>query len=218
LGYVVLNPYYPFIVASTNAPVARGSDLDRVIAEVAQVFSVSTASLDDRRRAVDVLARVKTASAMAALRVAAKVPDAPVRLRAFAALLRQNDISLLSSVEDILVSPPENIDPGLLRNLAFAIQDGIKNQEAIPVLARLLRASDPQTRRAAASALRHTEAQGAIEPLLTGLEDSDREVRYQAVLGLATITGEGDWGPSLDLFGRDEQRYLTHWREWAKTR
>lgn len=218
LGYVVANPYYPFIVASTSAPVARGSDFDRVIGEVAQVLVVPGASPDERRRAIDVLGRVKTQSAIAALRITAKEPDSAVGLRAVAALLRQDDVSVLTSVENVLVSPPGDIDPGLLRDLAFAIQDGIKNQEAIPVLTRLLGARDVQTRRAAASALRHTEVESAVGPLLMALEDDDREVRYQAVLGLATITGQSQWGPALDQFEREEERYLAYWRKWAKTR
>jgi len=73
-------------------------------------------------------------------------------------------------------------------------------------------------RRAAAAALRHTQADGAIGPLSMALEDSDREVRYQAVLGLATITGQNEWSPTLDQFEREEQHYLSYWREWVKTR
>ena len=75
-----------------------------------------------------------------------------------------------------------------------------------------------RARRAAASALRHTEADSAIASLLQALEDTDQEVRYQAVLGLATITGETEWGPSLDSFAREEQRYLAHWRQWTKAK
>ncbi|MEK6320394.1 MAG: HEAT repeat domain-containing protein [Acidobacteriota bacterium] len=216
--YVVVNPYYPFVVASTNAPLGKGSDLDRVTAEVAQVLVVPGASPDERRRAIDVLARVNTNLATVALRSAAKDRNAPVRLKAAAVLLRRDDASILSSVEDVLVNPPQGIDPGLLRSLAFAIQDGIKNHESIPVLVRLLRARDVQTRRAAAAALRHTEADAAIAPLSEALEDADREVRYHAVLGLAIITGQTEWGPAIDQFERDEHRYMTYWREWVRRR
>jgi hypothetical protein len=70
----------------------------------------------------------------------------------------------------------------------------------------------------AAAALRHTGVDAAMEPLSIALQDSDREVRYQAVLGLATITGKAEWGPTLNLFERDEQRYLTYWRERMRRR
>lgn len=217
--YLVTNPYYPFLVASMSAPPGGvGSDFDRVVAEIAQVLIVPGASLDQRRSAIDVLGRVKTTSAIVALRAASREADPTVRLRAAAFLLRQDDVSVLTSVEDILVKAPENIDASLLRGLAFAIQDGIKNQEAIPILTRVLRTQDVQIRRAAAAALRHTEVDGAVEPLSIALEDDDREVRYHAVLGLATITGQTEWGPALDQFGRDEQRYLNHWRNWLRTK
>lgn len=75
-----------------------------------------------------------------------------------------------------------------------------------------------ETRRAAAAALRHTGSNAAVDALSSALQDSDREVRYHAVLGLATITGLDEWGPSLELFDREEERYLTHWRAWAKSR
>jgi hypothetical protein len=48
------------------------------------------------------------------------------------------------------------------------------------------------------------------------LYNSDKEIRYEAVMGLAEITGQGSWGPAVNIFNSDEQRYLTYWREWAK--
>lgn len=217
-SYVVLDPYYPFIVASRDAPTAKGDDLDRVIGEVAQVLVTPGVSRDEREQVIDVLARVETATATAALQRAARDLDPSLGLRAAAALLRRGDLSTFDKVVDVLLHPPQHMETDLLRRLAFAIQDGVKDPSAIPALTRLLRARDIQTRRGAAAALRHTEVEAAIEPLSMALQDSDREVRYHAVFGLAVITGQYEWAPSADVFERDEQRYLTHWREWVKTR
>lgn len=217
-GYAVLNPYFPFIIASPDAPIAKGSDLDRVVAEVAHVLVSTKTSTEERKRAIDVLDRVDTVETTAILQVAARDLDAMLRLRAAAALLRRNDISTLNMVEDALLHSLPKIPGELLTKLAFALYDGVRDSQAIPALTRLLRAPDVQTRRGAAAALRHTGAEEAIEPLTMALEDSDPRVRYNAVLGLAIITGQSNWGPSIDLFERDEQHYLTYWREWAKTR
>jgi HEAT repeat protein len=217
-GYAVLNPYYPFLVASKNVPVTEGNALNRVVGEIAQVLLTPGSSSDEQQRALEVLARVETGLAMTAIRVAAQNADMPIRLQAIALLLRRNDISMLNKIEDLLLHPPQSIGEGVLRKLTFAIGDGVKDPEAIPILTRLLVAGDVETRRAGAAALRHTGSNTAVDALSTALQDSDREVRYHAVLGLAIITGQDEWGPSLDLFDREEERYLKHWREWAKTR
>jgi HEAT repeat protein len=207
---------YSCHVASRDAPAAQGDDLDRVIAQVANILATSIASRDEREQAIDVLRTVKTTPATAALQRAAHDPDMPLQLRAAVALLERDDISTLNTVVSVLLHPSPRIERGLVARLAFAIQDGVQNPQAIPALARLLQARDAQMRRSAATALRHTGATAAIEPLWAALRDSDSEVRYQAVLGLATITGQQEWGPSRDLFERQEPQYLTYWREWIQ--
>lgn len=215
---MVSNPYYPSIVAVKVAPHATGDDLDRVIAEIMQVAVTPEVSLEERRQAVDILARVETTAATEALKRATGDLDIGLRLRAAAALLRRNNISKLSMVEEALLHPPANIDEDALKNLAFSLQDGVTDPQAIPALTRLIHAKDTQTRRAAVAALRHIGDETSIGAFATALQDSDREVRYQAVLGLAMTTGQSAWGPPLDLFERDEQRYLTHWRAWTNKR
>ena len=216
-GYVVLHPYYPFVVASRDAPEVRGGYFDRVVAEVAQVLTSPGTTSHQRRQAIDVLGGLKTGAATIALRKAADQSDRTLRMEAIAFLLRRNDISALSIAEGILFSSAKNGQDYVLKNLAFALE-GISDPQAIPSLARLLEADDVQTRRSAAAALRHTSVEDAFEPLSRALEDSDREVRYHAVLGFAEITKQGEWGPSIPKYIEDEQRYLTHWREWAKNR
>lgn len=98
------------------------------------------------------------------------------------------------------------------------LENGVRDPEAIPELSRLLLAQDVRIRRAAASALRHTAASDATAGLVRVLSDSDSRVRYTAVIGLAEITGQYNWGPSIDLFEREGGRYLAHWKEWGRTR
>jgi len=83
------------------------------------------------------------------------------------------------------------------------------------MLSRMAHAKELETRRAAASALRHTGAKSALAPLAYLLNDNDLQVRHEAIVGLAEITGDLEWGPNLDLFQSQEQQYLKHWCDWA---
>lgn len=215
--YTVTNPYYPSLVAAIEAPTNQGNSFDRVVAEVANVLTLPNTSREYRVQAISVLKEVKHEVALEALRRVAGQPDVELRLRSVAALLWQNDVSVMKIAEEALLNPPPNIERRLLTNLAFAVE-GIKDSSAIPNLTRLLKAPEAVTRRSAASALRRTGSANAIEPLTQALNDSDREVRYCAIIGLAEITGQYEWGPSVDLFRRDEQRYLAYWKEWVKAR
>jgi HEAT repeat protein len=105
----------------------------------------------------------------------------------------------------------------LLVNLSVALE-GVKDPKAIPALSRLLNSRYTQTRRSAAYAIRQTGSNDSIKPLTQALYDSDRDVRYQAVMGLTEITKQYSWGPSIDRYHADEQRYLEYWRKWAKER
>lgn len=216
--YAVQNTYYPFVPAAAKKGTAEGTDLDKVVAEVAQVIIAPEGSPEDRKRAVSMLERVETQGALAALKNAAGSLTPPVQLYAVAALLRRGDTSVLNIAEDALLRPSSQISVDLQRRLAFALKDGVTDPQAIPSLVRLLKASDAQTRRSAAAALRHIGSEDAVAPLSVALQDSDREVRYQAVLGLATITKQVEWGPSIDAFEREERKYLAHWLEWAKAK
>lgn len=215
-GYSVLNPYYPSVVASRNATTAEGTDIDRVVAELADILTVAGASAEERRLAVFYLNQTLTDSATEALRSAVRDRDSVVRLQAVASLLNRNDLSALRAAEEVLLNPPPRTDEYLRTNISVALE-GIKDARAIPTLGHLLKAGDVQTRRGAAAALRHMGTALVTKPLIYALNDSDREVRYQGVIGLAEITGQSEWGPSVDLFQHAEQRYLDHWREWAKT-
>jgi HEAT repeat protein len=132
-------------------------------------------SQNERSAAIAALDTVKIVAATAALRDAAKNNDATLRIHAAGALLRRNDISVMSTVENMLLRPAESEKP-MLGSVAFNLE-GVKDPKAIPSLSRLLDAGDIQTRRGAVAALRNTGTPSAIEPLSKGLEDNDIEVR-----------------------------------------
>jgi len=105
----------------------------------------------------------------------------------------------------------------LLSNLSAALMD-IKDTSAIPTLERLLSSSNSRTRLGAIVALRQMHSSKGIVSLVAALDDIDRDVRYEAVMGLAELTGQDSWRPAISVFQADEQRYLDHWKAWAQTR
>jgi len=212
------NPYYPSVVAIPGAKMQGGTAIERVIDQLGAVLESTQTPVQERREAVFALSSTKSPAAIHALRRATEVKDIALRLSVAAALLEHNDLSTLKFAEDTLLKPDPTLSPDILHNLSYGIFVGVKDEQAVPSLARLLHASSIETRRAAASALMHTGSSPCIDPLLSTLNDPDLEVRYYSVVGLAEITGQTDWRPNMDDFVSDQQRYLNHWKDWAKNR
>jgi HEAT repeat protein len=190
-----------------------------VTAELAHVAGSAEAPLRARREAVEALSTLRTFAATTALQAATRHRDAGPRALAIAALLQRGDMAWLGPAASILLSHEQGVDPYLVWRLATAIEASVKDPKAIPTLVRLLHAPEVPVRRAAAAALRNTRDPAAIGPLTEALDDSDRDVRYQGVIGLAEITGaDSQWAPAYDTFLNNQGRYLTYWRDRAKSR
>ena len=106
---------------------------------------------------------------------------------------------------------------GAVDRLASGIWHGVRNPKAIPILERLLRSPDFKVRRGAAQALRNTGSSQAVAGLAEALNDSERDVRYIAVIGLGEITRQDEWSPSIDNFSEHEAYFLSYWRNWVKS-
>ena len=213
------NPYYPSVVAiPAGRDIQEGTAIERVIDQLGAVLESTKTPVEERREAVFALSRTTSPAAIRALRRVPEVKNVTLRLSVAAALLEHNDISTLQVAEDTLLKPDPTLSPDLLHNLTYAISVGVKDEQAVPSLTRLLHASTIETRRAAGSALMHVGSSSCIDPLLSVLSDSDLEVRYYSVVGLAEITGQTDWRPNMDDFASDQQRYLNHWRDWSRNR
>lgn len=217
LTLTVSDNYYPFVVAAMTAPKASGSEYEQVIAEVSNVLTSPQTTPDEKMKAISVLDPIITPDTTASLRSAAGSSNLNVRLRAVSALLKRNDITKLDIAEKTLLQNPKGADPNMISRLASSLH-GIKDTKAIPPLTRLLDSSHIEVRRSAAYALRQMGISAVIKPLTKALYDNNQEVRYQAVIGLAIITGQYSQGPSVDRYAANEQQYLTYWRDWAGKR
>lgn len=214
----IADPYFPSVIALPGTETRPGTAIERVIGQLSAVLESAKAPFQDRQEAVFTLRSSTNPAAVQALRRVVTVQDVTLRLSVAAALLEHNDISTLPFSEDSLLNPDPRVPVYLLRNLSYAISEGIKDERAVPALTRLLHAADAETRRAAASALMHIGSSSCIDPLLSAIGDSDRDVQYYSVVGLAEITGQTEWRPNMDDFMADQKKYINHWREWSRTR
>jgi len=212
-GYALVSPYYPSLPALRGVKAGAGDVLSKIVFHLGAVVESESTRQGQRHDALFALGTIRNSESTALLRRALEEKDDDLRLNAAAFLLERNDISGLEIAERALMN--QGVGPSTLNhNLDFSIGQGVKNEKAVPILSRLAGSQDAQTRRAAASALRHTGSRSALKPLAAMLDDSDFEVRYEAVLGLAQITGNPNWVPNMDRFRSEEGKYIKHWHDW----
>jgi hypothetical protein len=212
--YSLASPYHGSLPAVPSAIAEGGDEVGRIAAVLGEVLDSTTASQGQKQMALYALSTIRTPVSTELLRKAVEQQDSELRLNAAGFLLQRDDLSGLGIAEHAL-EHPQGLPWPTLHNLDYAIGEGVKNKDAVPALSRLAQVQDLETRRAAASALRHTRSRSALGPLANLLDDNDLQVRHDAVMGLAEITGDLEWGPNLDLFRSQEQQYLKHWRDWA---
>jgi HEAT repeats len=214
-SYEVTDPYYPSLPAAENLNIPAGVSTEDQVASVecATVASLET-NPEQRAEAIGALKGRTDPCISDALLVGFNSFDQRLRLSASAALLKRNEIGILSpTVQEIIKLPPSSY---LRLNILSAIRDGVKDERGIPSLKQMMGSSDAMTRRAAASALRHIGSSLCVVPLAEALDDPDKDTRYYAVVGLAELENQLDEKPSMEDFDNDESRFLLYWKAWAK--
>ena len=208
---------YPYLVAASTPPPAiiGGTVHDRVVLELTHAVNAAGMPPADQARAIGSLDSVKGTIVIAALRRAAKSPNREVQLRSMESLFLHNDISELGNGITMMMNPPADFPEEWIVGLGYSIRAGVTNEQAVPELTRLLRSPNVEHRRIAAETLNRTGATGR-GALIKALDDTDQKVRYLAVTGLAKTSGQTEGMPSLELFQKNEQHYLNHWRERMK--
>lgn len=82
-------------------------------------------------------------------------------------------------------------------------------------LENLLNHSNAVLRQNVAEALRSIKSESSIPYFIKALDDDDSEVRYHALMGLATLTKKGgDWAPAYKLFLENESKPISLWKDW----
>ncbi len=216
--YRFTSVYYPFLLASKRCAGNAEAPLRSLVSEFQCALNDADATSIRHLAVVDALNSIRTEDATVLLKLASASPEPAIRWRAIASLLLRNDITELNVAVTVLTGSSGSGLENTSHNLAFAIAAGVRNPEAIPSLRRMLHSTDVIVRRASAEAMRSMRSATAIDGLIELLNDSDPQVRYFGVIGLAEITGDDEWAPSTDYFIQNEAAFLLHWREWAKAR
>lgn len=211
--YQFTSPYYPFVAASRGTSASSGDAVERVTSTLGAAASAPGTDAA-RLYAVRTLSYSKSIAATRQLQRLLSSESLAVQVEAGAELLRRNDLSGLDTVVAALLESPSSVPESVDQDALAAISWGLATRNAVPQVSELLASNDPEVRRAATTSLMRTKAPAAITPLLSSLRDSDFETRYFAAVGLADITAQPAWRPSMDQFRTDENRYLQHWKEW----
>lgn len=215
--WVFTNPSYPSLPAVPSRSVVGRTDFARVVAALGNVLDSPAVDAVEKRQIIGHLSRAGLPEAIAELRRTVKNSDETVRLSATGALLAHGGIDSLFAAEAALMNPSPAVPEDVLQDVRVGIR-AVTDTGAIPALGRLLTAGAPETRLAAAAALRANRTAAAIPHLVTALNDTDAEVRYTAVIGLAEATKDSAHGPSRTRFLADEATYLSYWKGWAQKR
>jgi hypothetical protein len=222
--FAFTDPYYPSLPATgskseegreptQSRASARDVEMEVVAVECGAIGSQSSKS-SERIEAIWALQKRTDPCIEDALLIAFSSPEPELRLTAAAALLRRNDIRVLSAAFQETNHLP--MRSYLRLNVASAIRDGVRSESAIPDLQIILSNEDPRMRRAAASALRNIGSRACISGLAKALNDTDKDTLYYAVVGLAEIEGQQDKKPSMEDFDTNPRPYLDYWRAWSK--
>jgi hypothetical protein len=211
--------YYSYVRVPRGLYSQGDMPLDRVVSILSEMLLLPN-SRDLNVEALFYLQYSKSKSANGALRTALNTAaDFELQIGIANGLLRQGDASSLGFIKRLfLTGPVTSVDNSQEEALGNVMAYYLQDPEAIADLEELLGASSVYIRRGAAGALRRTKSPKAVNGLTRALEDTDLEVRYWGVAGLAEITGQNEWRPSEERFKTQESEFLQHWKEWARNR
>lgn len=211
--YVLANPMLPSAPAAATNTATRSYGVEGVLQLVSAAASDEKLPLSTRREAARLLSFVIHPIVERTYKSLLLAPDPELHVTAATALLQRNDWRTLELLVPVLVGQsPSNLPWYTFQNFSSAIASGVTAPEAIPALRRLIvEGVDVRIRRAAASALRRTGSPLAMQSLAVALKDSDSDVRYEAVIGLADLLDQPAWRPLRQDFDANESRYIDHW-------
>jgi hypothetical protein len=225
-GYAFASPYYPSLPASSKhcgpdwqLSLAEES-YTKVLHRVLDVLCLRS-SPEKKQLAIDILNWDEDSSAAPFLKAALNLPDVasdPVlRTAILSDLLKWHDLSVLPSAENDLFQSSEHVDAYLKSNLWLAISS-LNAQVSVPLLARALTLPEPQARVGAARFLEYTNSDGALDALLSALDDPDRDVQFAVMQSLGNLTNQHEWRPQTTGVDALWFACIRHWQEFGALR
>lgn len=219
IDFVAAGECHGYVRAARVEQLQGATITDQVAFAVAALLNDSNAREDLRVLALRDLQDIKGEVALGALRRTLRSERPVLRYRAAESLLVMNDFSAVPIAEDALLHAKDHPKEHL-EWLRSAIASSLEDPRAIEPLGRLLDASEPETRRAAAEALRRTRSSRAVPALARALNDDDSVTQFWATMGLSEIVvGQSTHRPTAGRFsGTEKDELTTYWRGWARER
>jgi hypothetical protein len=220
--YGLADPYYsnfPAIFEPSGESDQSDDPSELVVSNLLAVLDSPTASTSEKYEVLSVDYALPTnKKTIAALRNGLNSSaDRELSERLIGELIRFGDLSQLPQAVSMILkdSATQNGKDWLL----YVIGNEVKDARAAQAIYPLLGSPYDYVREAAVEALWHISAPAAVPDLVQKLGDPDDKVRFYAVRALSDIVNEYGWGgPSESEFHDHEQKYLTHWQEWARAR
>jgi len=205
-------------ITSQNVPLAETAQTTEGKLEAELMASLSDPDSEVARTALEQVGNLGSVRSTQAIRNIASAGAPDFQGLAHRALLRLGDYSLLDQAVRYTEEPAQELDLQRLQlGVVEAIGD-IENRSAVPALNSLLASPSVNLRRAAAKALRAIDDPSSARFLVRALDDSDRDVQYDAGMALAVLAGASpDNAPARDVFDRSPAKYLGKWKSWWET-
>ena len=202
-------------ITSQNVPSTDAAQTTAGKLEAELFASLSDPDRDVARTALVQVANLGHVQSTSAIRDIATSGSPDFQGLAYIALLRLGDYSLFDQAVGYAEQPAQNLDVERLQfGIAQAIGD-IKDRSVVPALNSVLSSPTVSLRRAAAKALRGMSDPSSARYLMRSLDDKDADVRYDAVMALATLAGvTPENAPARDVFDQNPAKYVGYWKSW----
>jgi hypothetical protein len=222
LSYVFADPFLAAIPFNEIPPPSGDPGLGKLQAALASVLQLP--HREDQLRALELLQGFDDLASVAvpALVSLSRSSDPEVALSAFAALLKGVNgevatVDLLERVNDCLNDYSGGSDSAALINIGGGLRK-VTDARSLSSMEALAASRFVVIRRGAMQALRAMKNPPAGATLAARLDDSDKYVRYLAVISLAeTFSKYGGYAPSMYLFNRNPEFYVGLWKSWWAT-
>ena len=141
--------------------------------------------------------------------------DPEIAFSALAVLLKASTPSAVEKLRRYLEVYKGNAEPIALVSIGAEIGE-IRDQDALPAIEALASSRYLAVRYGALQSLRKMRNPQSAPVIVERLDDPDHTNQYIAMITLAEIFGkyEGDYAPSMYLFDKKPQYYISLWKQW----
>lgn len=137
--------------------------------------------------------------------------DAGIRTEAIIALARTIDVQ--PAIQYLLLHPDlGDKSVSLGGRINFEMISAKPRITDLHAIAELLKSKTVELRQTASYLLREMGDAAAVPYLKVCLDDTDSDVRYHGVMGLAKLMKYSGYAPAYSLFIKDEKHYTDYWK------